>query len=146
MVDRYLLDSVTLFKMTEDQRRSPFVHRFCRIPDEVCYEARYLPDASLLTEITTTTTIEVLANVQRVMSTIKPSDGLIDLYNNEGNGDIMLLATALSEMAATEELLFGDRWIIATDDQKLRNKATELGIAVCSAQAFRALVDEAGVQ
>ncbi|UOY02450.1 hypothetical protein [Blastococcus sp. PRF04-17] len=140
MVDRYLVDNVTLSRMTAEQRASPFMRNRCRIPEEILYEARGLPDIELLKPLIYPITTTVLENVKVVLATIKAGDKVVDLYRNEGNGDVMLLATALTEMAVTAEQLFGDRWIIATADKGLTSKAVELGVLTCTSDQFIELV------
>lgn len=140
MIDRYLVDNVTLSRMTSDQRASAFMQNRCRIPEEIIYEARGLPDIETLKPLIYPITTTVLAYVKVVLATIKPGDKVVDLYRNEGNGDVILLATALSEMSVSSEQLFGDRWIIATADKGLTRKAAELGVLTCTADQFVALV------
>lgn len=140
MIDRYLVDNVTLSRMTADQRASAFMHSRCRIPEEIIYEARGLPDIESLKPLIYPITTTVLDNVKVVLATIKARDKVVDLYRNEGNGDVILLATALREMAARSEQLFGDRWIIATADKGLTSKAVELGVLTCTSDKFIELV------
>ncbi|RZU30617.1 hypothetical protein [Blastococcus saxobsidens] len=140
MIDRYLVDNVTLSMMTASQKASTFMLNRCRIPEEIFYEARGLPDIEKLRPLTYPITTTVLDNVKVVLATIKPEDKVVDLYRNEGNGDVMLLATALTEMSVSAEQLFGDRWIIATADKGLTRKAVELGVPTCTSAHFIALV------
>ena len=140
MIDRYLVDTVTLSRMTANQRASAFMHNRCRIPEEIIYEARGLPDVEMLKPLIYPITTTVLENVKVVLATTKAEDKVVDLYRNEGNGDVMLLATALTEMSVSEVQLFGDRWIIATADKGLTRKAVELGVLTCTSDQFIALV------
>ncbi|NYJ08054.1 hypothetical protein [Petropleomorpha daqingensis] len=134
------MDNVTLSRMTPNQRASAFMHDRCRIPEEIIYEARGLPDVEMLKSLIYPITTTVLENVRIVLATIKAGDKVVDLYRNEGNGDVMLLATALTEMAVSEGQLIGDRWIIATADKGLTTKAVELGVLTCTSDQFIALV------
>lgn len=140
MVDRYLVDNVTLSRMTAEQRASPFMRNRCRIPEEILFEARGLPDIEMLKPLIYPITTTVLENVKVVLATTKAGDKVVDLYRNEGNGDVMLLATALTEMSVSDGQLFGDRWIIATSDKGLTRKAVELGVLTCTSDQFIALV------
>lgn len=140
MIDRYLVDNVTLSMLTASQKASTFMRNWCRIPEEIFYEARGLPDIEKLRPLTYQVTTTVLDNVKTVLATIKPEDKVVDLYRNEGNGDVMLLATALTEMSVSAEQLFGDRWIIATADKGLTRKANELGVLTCTSDEFIELV------
>ena len=140
MTECYLVDNVTLSRMTTEQRASAFMQERCRIPEEIIYEARGLPDIEILKPLIYPTTTTVLENVKVVLATIKAGDKVVDLYRNEGNGDVMLLATALTEMAVSSGQLFGVRWIIATADKGLTSKAVELGVLTCTSDQFIALV------
>jgi hypothetical protein len=140
VIDRYLVDNVTLSRMTANQRASAFMHNRCRIPEEIIYEARGLPDIEMLKQLIYPITTTVLENVKVVLATTKAGDKVVDLYRNEGNGDVMLLATALTEMSVSTGQLFGDSWIIATADKGLTRKAVELGVLTCTSDQFIALV------
>jgi hypothetical protein len=140
MIDRYLVDTVTLSRMTATQRASTFMRDSCRIPEEILFEAQGLPDIYVLRQLIYPITTTVLEKVKAVMATIKPEDRVVDLYRNKGNGDVVLLATALAEMEVSAGQLIGDRWIVATGDDGLTNKAVELGVATCTSADFIALV------
>jgi hypothetical protein len=140
VIDRYLVDTVTLLRMTANQRASAFMRNRCRIPEEILYEARGLPNIETLKPLIYPITTTVLENVKAVLATIKAGDKVVDLYRNKGNGDVMLLATALTEMSVSAGQLFGDRWIIATGDDGLTTKAVELGVLTCTSDQFIALV------
>lgn len=140
MINRYLVDTVTLSRMTAKQRASAFMRSWCRIPEEILFEAQGLPDIDALNQLIYPTTTTVLEKVKAVMATIKPADKVVDLYRDKGNGDVMLLATALVEMDVSAGQLIGDRWIIATGDDGLTNKAVELGVATCTSTDFIALL------
>ena len=131
MSDRYLVDTVTLSRMTAKQRGSAFMRSYCRIPEEILMEAQGLADIDTLKLLEYPITVTVLENVVAVMATIRPEDRVVDLYTNKGNGDVLLFATALTEMGISSTQLFGDRWIIATDDDGLTLKAKALGIITC---------------
>lgn len=143
MIDRYLVDTVTLSRMTATQRASVFMRRWCRIPEEIIFEAQGLPDSEALKQLTYPITTAVLDKVKTVMATIKPEDKVVDLYRNKGNGDVMLLATALTEMDVSAGQLIGDRWIIATGDDGLTKKAAELRVLTCTSDEFIALTGNA---
>lgn len=140
MSDRYLLDTVTLSKMTSAQRSSAFTRAWCRVPTPVLHEAQWLQDATALGLLAYDTTIEVLRHVSAVVESLTTSDRLLDLYRNEGNGDVFLLAVALAETEAATSQLFGDNWIIVTDDIGLTRKAAEFGIATYSSARFKELL------
>jgi rRNA-processing protein FCF1 len=139
--DRYLLDAVTLSRLRPDQRVSTFVRTNGRIPSEVMYEAQGLPEIKQLAELEYKPNLAVLENIKVVMATLEPGDNLVDLYRNEGGGDVMLLASALTLLADDHPNLFPDRWVIATDDDGLTAKAAELGVETCSTAELQALIE-----
>ena len=143
MIDRYLVDTVTLSRMTATQRASVFMRRWCRIPEEILFEAQGLPDSEALKSLIYPITTAVLDKVKTVMATIKPEDKVVNLYRNKGNGDVMLLATALTEMDVSAGQLIGDRWVIATGDDGLAKKAAELSVLTCTPDEFIALTGNA---
>ncbi len=142
MIDRYLLDNVTLSKMTTEQLTTRFVQTLCAVPTPVLYEAEGLPGRALLDGVEYGTTPEVLEQVKFVLACVTDDDKLLDLYHNEGNGDVFLLAVALTERAVAAGQLLPDRWTIATDDGGLTRKAAELGIATCTSSEFIELISE----
>lgn len=138
---RYLLDAVCLSRLRPEQRVSAFVRTNGRIPSEVVYEARGVPEIRLLSELEYKTSLAVLEKVKVVMASVKPGDKLVNLYRSEGNGDVMLLASALTLLADDLPSLFPDRWVIATDDGGLAAKAAELGVETCTTAELQALID-----
>jgi len=120
--------------MTRLQRSSTFVHARCRIPTPVLFEAQDLSGADELQDIEYPTTIDVLRKVMQVVRALKP--GSPDLYRNECNGDVFLLAVALLEIDVAVCQLFGDRWVIATDDGRLTTMAYDFGIPTCTSGQF----------
>jgi hypothetical protein len=136
MTDRLLLDNVTLSKMTPAQRSSPYVRDYCRVPTPVLFEAQGLIDAEALDRIEYETTIGVLSQVTKIVNGLEPGDRLLDLYRNEGNGDVFLLAVGLVETNIAAGQMFGDDWVIATDDVRLAAEATRIGITTCTSTQF----------
>jgi len=140
MFDRYLIDTGVLSRLTPDERRSPFMRQRCQLPEEIVYEARGLPDIEELMHMVYPTTPTVLFYVKAVLAEIVPGDKIVDLYRNEGNGDVFLLAIALAEMAVSETQLIGDVWSIVTVDKGLTATASALGVSTCALDSFRDLL------
>lgn len=136
----YLLDTNLLTKMSQAQRSSDFVKQHCRIPTEVLWEAHGLHDRATLSQLEYDTTVEVLDALRTVMAAVTVEEKLVDLYSNTGNGDAVLLAVALVEKQRADALLFGDRWVIATDDTGLITKADEFSLPTCRSDEFMKLV------
>jgi len=138
--DVFLVDTVTLSKMTASQRTSQFMRERCMVPSEVLYEARGMRDINVVAAPEYVTTVEVLNRVAVVVASLTEQDKLLNLYENKGNGDVFLLAVALAEAQRTDQMLFGDRYVIATDDKGLRRKAADLEVPTCSSSEFIALL------
>lgn len=142
MIKQYLVDNDTLSRMSTEQRQSSFVRNFCHAPTAVLDEASRYLEPSVREAIEVRVTVAVLDNLRRVMASLTPGDRtVVDLYGNKGTGDAMLLALALTEKDAADQELFGDSWIIATGDNGLIAKATELGIPTCTDREFIDIVN-----
>jgi len=62
-----------------------------------------------------------LEHVRKVMKTVQPGDfKLVDLYRNKGNGDPILIATAIDAIRKADETLFKEDSQIVTDDSAVR--------------------------
>lgn len=136
----YLVDTNLLAKLSPAQRSSEFMKQNCRIPSEVLWEAQRLHDHDVLARLTYETTTEVLDSLRKVMATVRVEEKLVDLYSNKGNGDALLLAVAITEKQHADEELFGDVWVIATDDEGLIRKAEEFSVPVCRSPEFVELI------
>ena|GEM_PF-1222705 len=139
--DRYLLDTNALKRLNRTERTSDFVARYCRIPSEVLYEARALPDLELLRRLEYKTDAKLLQDLRAVMATIDPTDfNLVDLYHNHGNADPILIAAAVHATRLPEAELFPDRWLIVTDDRPLTSKAADWNIKTLTLPEFKATI------
>lgn len=135
--DVYVLDANVLSRLSSEQRRNPFLHAHCKIPSEVLHEIQGFPDIEQLRALDFPMTAGVLECLTEVMKTLKPSDfKLVDLYGNKGNADPILVATALTGMRRAAETLFSEEWVVVSDDQAVRAKASELGVGSLSTTDF----------
>jgi len=140
-IDRYMLDTNALNRLTFSERSSDFVTERCRIPTEVLFEARELPDISILKRLVYKTDAELLADLTAVMATVDPGDfKLIDLYHNRGNADPILVAAALHATRRLDQELLPDRWLIVTDDLALKTKAAAYRIDTLTLMEFQAIL------
>jgi hypothetical protein len=123
--NRYLLDNNALVRLSLAQRSAPLVRTSCRIPSEILWEARGLPDHTDLHRLEYPMTPSVAAWLKTVMAAI-PGDSVnvIDLYRNKGNGDPLLIAVALDARDEAEQTLLPEKWHIVTDDHGLAGLAT----------------------
>lgn len=139
---RYLLDNNVLTQLTTEQRGSRFVSERCRVPGEVLHEARFLPDIELLRTFEYPTTARVLARLVEVMSRVRVGDfSLLDLYNNRGSADPLLVACALDAREEAEEGLFGYEWMVVTNDRAVRTICDEFGVGTLSSDELLQLLD-----
>lgn len=138
----YLIDTNVLSKLTPAQRASTFMQGCCRIPSEILYETSGFPDIAMLRELEYPVSPEILDLVREVMKTVPPGDfKLVDLYRAKGNGDPILIATALDGIRAAEQTLFEQDWKIVTDDAAVRSKAFEFEIGTLSSKRFVVMLD-----
>ncbi len=140
--DKYLLDTVAISKLNRLELESSFLRDDCKIPEEVLYECRDFKHVKLLNSLVIPVTIELISTAQTVILGLDDDDKIIDLYNNEGNGDIILLATALHEMSKNGIQLFKTNWVIVTDDRLLTERAREFSIDSISSKEFRDIVKQ----
>lgn len=137
MGHRYLLDNNVLARLTPEERSLPFVQEHCRIPSEVLHEARFLPDADVLAELEYRTTGGVLRQLQLVMERVHVDDvRLVNLYSGQGSADPMLVACALDAVREADEGLFGDEWVIVSNDEAVLALAHEFRITTLTSNEF----------
>lgn len=140
--NRYLLDNSALIRLTAVQRAASLIRTYCRIPTEVLWEARGLPDHDALQALDYPMTPTVARWLRVVMAAI-PIDSVdvIDLYQNKGNGDPILVAVALDARDASEQTLLPEVWHIVTADRGLANLAETFEIPTLQLPEFAALLD-----
>lgn len=133
----YLLDANVLSRLSAEQRASRFVREHCRIPAEVLHEIEGIPDVRELRALCFPVSAELLESVREVMKTLTPGDfKLVDLYNNRGNADPILVASALIGARQASETLFAEDWQIVSDDHAVRAKAEGHGVTWLSTWDF----------
>lgn len=135
--EMYLVDNNALSHLSPAQRASEFFHTRCRIPSEVLHEAEGYPDAEALKEVEYRTSASVLGFLWTVMATVPEDDtALVTLYANKGAADPMLVACALDGKQESASRLFGETWIIVSNDKAVRAKAAEFDIESCTREEF----------
>lgn len=116
----------------------------CQVTTDVLREANEHPHVSQLQAGTYALTPAVLEQVRTVMAGVEVGDiGLIDLYANKGAADPGLIASALDAIAAGEDALFSDEWVIVANDGGVEEAAARHGVATIKPADLAALVDEA---
>lgn len=138
---KYLVDNNALGPLGDKCRRSAFFKQHCRVPEEVAHESRRAKHAPLLAPITVEMDPAILVELAAVMKTVPVGDTrLVDLYNNKGAADPILVAMA--HVLSTENL-FSDRWVIVTKDEAVKEKAKEFSIETVTPESLAALIDDA---
>ena len=61
---------------------------------------------------------------------------IVDLYNNEGNGDVLLIATVLSERRKELGSMLKTQWIIVTEDKGVAKLAGIFNIETINKKQF----------
>ncbi len=139
----FVVDTNVLARLGRTRVATAFFRKNARIPEEIKYESRGLPEIFELQENVYLTTATVLSHLAKVLKTIDTGDTeLIDLYRNEGNADPFVVACALDGQSQSEHMLFTDEWIVVTDDNAVRGKAQEFGIKVLCYEEFALLIDD----
>ena len=83
----------------------------------------------------------MLGQLADVMKTVPVGHTkFIDLYNNKGTADPILVATAI---ALSTENLFADIWVIVTQDKEVRAKAEEFFVDTMTTKELADLIDAA---
>jgi hypothetical protein len=138
---KYLIDNNALGPLGEKRKKSAFFAEHCRVPEEVAYESRRAKHAKLLEPLTIAMTPAVLVQLAEVMRTVPVGDDqLVDLYNNKGAADPIIVAMAC---VLDNEDLFADNWVIVTEDKAVLAKAKEFSVDTESPAGLAKIIDAA---
>lgn len=143
MIERkFLVDNNALGIIGVKRRSSGFFRAHCRVTEDVAYEARYTAKTSEVAGLSVPVTPAMLTKLVEVMATVPVGDTkLVDLYDNTGSADPMLVAAALVLNEKESESLLGDEWVIVTRDKAVRAKADEFKICVLTPEELAAEID-----
>ena len=133
---RYLIDETPCASLEKDWLKSEFFQNYCYIPEEILFELRdnVRLDFSLLADSSIPVTYEILNKLQQY---VMPQIGkIVDLYKNEGNGDALLVATALDMREKEDEKLVKSEWVIVTSDKGVVTLAKKFDLRTISMQDF----------
>ncbi len=107
----------------------------------MAHESRRAKHAKLLEPLTIEVTPAVLGQLADVMKTVPVGHTkLIDLFNNKGTADPILVATAI---VLSTENLFADTWVIVTQDKEVSAKAKEFFIDTMTTKELVDIIDAA---
>jgi hypothetical protein len=140
----YLIDHNVVVRVGTKRAISEFVRDHCRAPAEVVYEGRDAAYTEVLRAIEYPVSAGVLRKLVDVMATVEPGRfDLVDLYKNQGNADPLLVATVLDAREKEAETLFANEWVIATEDNAVRDLAERFRVPPIGADDLATLIDAA---
>lgn len=136
---KYLLDSMIVSSLKTEFIQSKFFKSSCFFSDEIAYEQRDNNQLNLSEFENNIFPVDsdILQKLKDVMEKAK----IVKLYRNEGNGDVLTIATALSQTANDSLPMFSIKWKIVTSDRGLKNLAREFDIECIDADEFNSIID-----
>lgn len=131
---KYLLDETPAASLRSEWIRSKFFCENCFVPEEIMYELRDNRnlDINELKKNQIPISYDVLNMLEIVMAQAK----IVKLYQNEGNGDALIVATALSMKNIENSKLVKDEWIIVTSDKGVASLSKKFAIHCISKDEF----------
>ncbi len=138
----YLVDNNALVALGRARCSTRFFRTYCRVTEDVLYEARFHPDLQALELVRYDVGPSVLEKTRLVMNALVPGDTeLIDLYKAQGAADPVLIATALEAAEQESERLIQDEWVIVSRDKAVLALAAQYGVGTRSPDQLTDLID-----
>lgn len=135
--ERYLIDTTPAVALTKDIFESDFFTEKCRFPEEIVYELRDNQNYKYIQTHEIPISIGVLSFLQStVLTGLDKSMKVLDLYKNNGNGDVFLIATVLDERHKESGRLFRTQWTIVTEDRGVVSMAKQYDIHTMNTDQF----------
>ena len=129
MSTRYLVHNNALIALKRDFVAGTFFRARCQVTTDVRRDANEHPNYGQLKAGAYPLTPAILKNILTVMSNVEIGDtSLVDLYGNKGTADPGLIASALDVIAAGEDALFSDVWVVVTNDSGVEQAAIRHGV------------------
>ena len=132
----YFIDTDAATKIKREFIKSPFFRNYCALTEENIYELRENNNVDLFSKCQIEIDPTILSALPAVWGKIDISDKIFNLYRNEGNGDIIMIAALLSQTEQGRTQLFNNTLILVTDDKGLTTIAKEFSFAVIESDAF----------
>ena len=133
----YFLDTDAATKIKRELIESAFFRNYCALTEENIYELRDNCNFDLFSQCKVGIDSEAISALPDVWSKIDDSDKVFNLYHNEGNGDIIMVATLLSQKNQSKKTLFGNTtFMLVTDDKGLTNFAKKFSFDAITSDAF----------
>lgn len=135
----FLIDTVSLIRLTRRQLQSELVQQHSTVLEEIAYEIRSDPKSNDVANLVERVDVDVLNSASELLK--QPVvQKLLDLYNNKGNGDVLLLAKAVLEKERGTGELFPINWVIVTNDAGLVDAATANGVDTMDTTSFASML------
>ena len=137
---KYLIDETPAASLKDEWIMTNFFKKNCFIPEEIIYELRdnYELDLVELRKNQIPVSYDILNELQIVMAQAKA----VKLYQNEGNGDALIIATALVMKNKENAKLIKDEWIIVTSDKGVITLAKNFAIKCISKDEFYGILKQ----
>ncbi|MBQ3318599.1 hypothetical protein IJG76_01110 [Candidatus Saccharibacteria bacterium] len=131
---KYLIDETPAASLKNEWMRTDFFKENCFVPEEIMYELRdnYELDLNELKKSQIPVSYDILNALQIVMAQAK----IVKLYQNEGNGDALIVATAMAMRNLENTKLIKDEWAIVTSDKGVVTLAKNLAIKCIDKNSF----------
>lgn len=131
---KYLIDETPATSLKNEWMKTNFFKNNCFIPEEIMYELRdnYELDLNELKKNQIQVSYDILNALQIVMAQAK----VVKLYHNEGNGDALIVATAMAMKNLENSKLIKNEWVIVTSDKGVVTLAKNLAIKCIDKNIF----------
>jgi len=135
---KYIVDTNVACSLKKEHIDSNFFRHECFVPEEILAEIGSSNDLYLEFEKQRLPiTFDVLYELQN--SIMMHSESVIDLYDNKGDGDVMIIATVLAEKRKEAGSWLTTEWVVATEDNGLKKLLSKFGIGHVGLEEFKAL-------
>ena len=131
---KFLIDETPMASLPNDWIKTDFFRKNCFIPEEIIIELENNPNLELeeLKKNKIPVTYSILCKLVLVMAQAK----IVKLYQNEGNGDALIIATALAMKDQEDTKLLKNEWIIVTSDRGVASLAKNFAIKSIKKEEF----------
>ncbi|MBQ2638968.1 hypothetical protein IJF91_02810 [Candidatus Saccharibacteria bacterium] len=136
---KYIIDTNVAATLSRATMKTKIFTEKCFLPEEILYELKdnKIVGHDILYKQNLPTTLEILNKLQSIV--MHKAEKVIDLYNNEGNGDVMIVATILAERDKELGQMLLTEWVIVTEDKGLTKLASEFDIRTIGKKEFHSI-------
>lgn len=137
----YFIDTDAATKIKREFIQTPFFRNYCALTEENIYELRDNNNVDLFSKCKVEIDLEVIAMIPNVWNKVEDKDNVFNLYLNEGNGDIIIIATLLAQDRQGQKTLFKNTLILVTDDKGLTAAAKKFLFGVITSDTFMKILE-----